>query len=42
MAAAGAPVVFVHGMFLHATSWGAWVELFQAAGYAPGGAGLVG
>jgi non-heme chloroperoxidase len=35
MAAAGAPVVFVHGMFLHAASWGAWVELFQAAGYAP-------
>lgn len=35
MAAAGASVVFVHGMFLHATSWDAWVELFRAAGYAP-------
>jgi non-heme chloroperoxidase len=35
MAEAGVPVVFVHGMFLHSTSWGAWVELFRAAGYAP-------
>lgn len=35
MVAAGTPVVFVHGMFLHATSWGNWVELFRAAGYAP-------
>ncbi len=42
MAAAGVPVVFVHGMFLHATSWGAWVELFQAAGYAPAAPGWPG
>jgi len=35
MAAAGTPVVFVHGLWLHAESWGAWVELFRAAGYAP-------
>jgi len=35
MAAAGTPVVFVHGLWLHADSWGAWVERFQAAGYAP-------
>ena len=35
MAATGAPVVFVHGMFLHAASWGGWVELFRAAGYDP-------
>jgi non-heme chloroperoxidase len=35
MVVAGAPVVFVHGMFLHATSWAAWVEFFRAAGYAP-------
>lgn len=28
-------MVFVHGMCLHARSWGAWVELFRAAGYAP-------
>ncbi len=29
------PVVFVHGLWLHATSWGPWVEFFQEAGYAP-------
>jgi non-heme chloroperoxidase len=31
----GRPVVFVHGLWLHATSWGPWVELFREAGYAP-------
>src|SRR5215467_5148349 len=33
------PVVFVHGLWLHAESWGPWVEHFNAAGYeatAPG------
>ena len=33
------PVVFVHGLWLHADSWGPWVELFREAGYdaqAPG------
>jgi pimeloyl-ACP methyl ester carboxylesterase len=29
------PVVFVHGLWLHATSWGPWVDLFRAAGYQP-------
>ncbi|MGW4242921.1 alpha/beta hydrolase [Nocardia sp. NPDC004722] len=29
------PVVFIHGLWLHATSWGPWVEHFRAAGYAP-------
>jgi len=29
------PVVFIHGLWLHATSWGPWVELFREAGYAP-------
>ena len=29
------PVVFIHGLWLHATSWAPWVELFQEAGYAP-------
>lgn len=28
------PVVFVHGLWLHASSWGRWVELFAAHGYA--------
>ena len=27
------PVVFIHGLFLHATTWGPWVELFTEAGY---------
>jgi len=34
MATAGPPVVFVHGMFLHATSWDSWVGLFREQGYA--------
>jgi non-heme chloroperoxidase len=29
------PVVFVHGLWLHADSWGPWVELFREAGYDP-------
>ena len=35
MESAATPVVFVHGLWLHATSWGPWVEFFQEAGYAP-------
>jgi pimeloyl-ACP methyl ester carboxylesterase len=29
------PVVFVHGLWLHASSWTPWVELFAAGGYDP-------
>ena len=29
---AGTPVVFVHGLWLHADSWGNWVELFRESG----------
>ena len=29
------PVVFIHGLWLHATSWGPWVQLFRDAGYEP-------
>ena len=29
------PVVFIHGLWLYATSWGPWVELFHEAGYEP-------
>ena len=29
------PVVFVHGLWLPAESWGAWAEVFQQAGYDP-------
>ena len=35
MTSAGRPVVFIHGLWLHATSWAPWVELFQTAGYTP-------
>lgn len=29
------PVVFVHGLWLHATSWQAWADKFAAQGYDP-------
>ena len=29
------PVVFIHGLWLHATSWAPRAELFSEAGYAP-------
>jgi pimeloyl-ACP methyl ester carboxylesterase len=29
------PVVFVHGLWLHASSWTPWVDLFAARGYDP-------
>jgi non-heme chloroperoxidase len=29
------PVVFIHGLWLHSTSWEPWAELFRAAGYDP-------
>ncbi len=31
----GTPVVFIHGLWLHATSWGPWLDLFREAGYDP-------
>ena len=33
MAVARTPVVFVHGLWLHADSWQPWVELFRERGY---------
>lgn len=39
MAAGGRSVVFIHGLWLHATSWAPWMELFVESGYdsmAPG------
>jgi alpha-beta hydrolase superfamily lysophospholipase len=33
------PVMFIHGLWLHVSSWNRWVELFRSAGYdafAPG------
>ena len=35
MTPAGTPVVFVHGLWLHSTSWGQWEDLFREAGYEP-------
>jgi pimeloyl-ACP methyl ester carboxylesterase len=29
------PVVFIHGLWLHATSWQPWADLFKDAGYEP-------
>ena len=37
------PVVFIHGLWIHPTSWQPWVELFDHAGYeshAPGWPGV--
>ncbi|HEX5404265.1 MAG TPA: alpha/beta fold hydrolase [Pseudonocardiaceae bacterium] len=31
----GTPVVFIHGLWLHATSWAPWLTLFEEAGYQP-------
>jgi pimeloyl-ACP methyl ester carboxylesterase len=35
MAEGGTPVVFVHGLWLHASSWDPWVDLFRESGYPP-------
>ena len=29
------PVLFIHGLWLHASSWAPWVDLFRNAGYEP-------
>jgi pimeloyl-ACP methyl ester carboxylesterase len=31
----GTPVIFIHGLWLHASSWQPWADLFAAAGYQP-------
>ena len=42
-----APVIFIHGLWLHASSWTPWMDLFNSAGYTtaapgwPGDAGTV-
>jgi pimeloyl-ACP methyl ester carboxylesterase len=33
--ATGRPALFIHGLWLHATSWTSWVDLFRDAGYEP-------
>ena len=36
------PVVFVHGLWLHSTSWQPWIDLFRAEGYDPAAPGWPG
>jgi non-heme chloroperoxidase len=35
MPGTGVPVVFVHGLWLHSTSWQPWADCFREAGYDP-------
>ncbi|ATZ26349.1 Alpha/beta hydrolase family protein [Streptomyces lavendulae subsp. lavendulae] len=35
MAARPTPVVFIHGLWLHSTSWEGWADVFRDAGYEP-------
>lgn len=36
------PVVFIHGLWIHSSSWAPWVDLFAAEGYAPSAPGWPG
>ncbi|MGW5354764.1 alpha/beta hydrolase [Streptomyces sp. NPDC004031] len=36
------PVLFVHGLWLHSTSWQPWIDLFRAEGYDPSAPGWPG
>lgn len=36
------PVIFIHGLWLHATSWEPWIDLFQEEGYDPSAPGWPG
>ena len=29
------PVVFIHGLWIHANSWDRWMEVYREAGYEP-------
>lgn len=43
MTSARTPVIFIHGLWLHASSWTPWLDLFREAGYeaaAPGWPGI--
>jgi hypothetical protein len=42
MTGTATPVVFIHGLWLHATSWAPWLELFRQAGYEPAAPGWPG
>jgi pimeloyl-ACP methyl ester carboxylesterase len=36
------PIIFIHGLWLHATSWNPWLDLFRKAGYEPSAPGWPG
>ena len=36
------PVIFIHGLWLHATSWEPWADLFRREGYEPSAPGWPG
>ncbi|WP_314222884.1 alpha/beta hydrolase [Streptomyces zaehneri] len=36
------PVLFIHGLWLHSTSWQSWTDLFRKEGYAPSAPGWPG
>jgi pimeloyl-ACP methyl ester carboxylesterase len=42
MATPARPVLFIHGLWLHASSWDPWIELFTSAGYAASAPGWPG
>jgi pimeloyl-ACP methyl ester carboxylesterase len=42
MNSAMTPVVFIHGLWLHASSWNPWQQLFAEAGYEPSAPGWPG
>ena len=42
MEAGPTPVVFVHGLWLHADSWNPWVDAFDEAGYSASAVGWPG
>ncbi len=35
MTVPGTPVLFVHGLWIHSSSWTPWIEKFRSAGYQP-------
>ena len=35
MTTSSTPVIFIHGLWLHATSWNPWLDLYRDAGYEP-------
>jgi pimeloyl-ACP methyl ester carboxylesterase len=42
MTTTATPVIFIHGLWLHATSWSPWIDLFRESGYEPSAPGWPG